>query len=738
MNTAQAHSGIARGFASARRLFPVAEIAVAIAFFLMALAAIAIARTPEAPPLVWPANAIATAVLVRLSTFRWARMLPLLTVAGTAALMLGAHDPLLRAFGIACVHDLEVAASTWLLRRWFHKSLPKITLMQGILLWLLFGLGLPTLLSIPGGAIISATYDASILSSIERWWSATFVGALLFAPVIYLYSTRTMSRLVSPEFLVRNVALTSGCLIVTYTAIQFVQYPFTLIGMALTAAALSGGALGSALLCSMCGLLVIALWMLDIRPYGSINLASVSAVAGLPFLSLSATILVPMAVGLATDDRRRAMRSLRLSEERFRESLEHSPIGVIITSLDGRWLMTNAVFQRMVGYSHDELHLLNPASAVHPDDQAEISQRLRMLTTGEMGTYTAERRYRHRNGSWIWTRVAVSLARDEDGRPLHFIGYVESLEMRLRVERELADERERLRTTLRAIAEPVVTTDVDGLITYANAAGESLLGSSLKQLLNRRLDEVVALTDPETARSTAWMLALCVTRGAAVRRKQPCVLHRPDGSVRFVAETASPVLGADGQVRGFALVLHDATEDFNRGRELNRRATVDQLTGLANRFEFERRLQECVEHERCLDHPATLLMIDLDRFKAVNDRGGHAAGDAVLVAVAQTLLSAVRDSDVVARPGGDEFAVILLRCSPSRGLTIARKVLDSLLALQVAWGGEKFEVGASIGAAALSPDIGSASDWVVAADAACYEAKRSGRGRLCVTAARVT
>jgi diguanylate cyclase (GGDEF)-like protein/PAS domain S-box-containing protein len=733
VNPSQANSSSASHSFPALPSLPVAEAAVAAAFFLIALAAIGIARAPGEAPLVWPANAMAAALLVRLPALRWGWAIALLAVAAVAAETIGAHDPPLQALAISCVHVTEVVLTAWVIRRRFRATLPRVTLIQGIQMWLLFGLAIPTLLAIPGGLVVSAVYAAPLWPSLQGWWSATFIGALVFAPAIYLFNARTFGKLVSPPFLVRNLALSTACLIVAYSAIQFVPYSFTLIAMSLTALALSAGALGSALVCSACALLVVSLWLLGMRPYGSLDLASASAVAGLPFLSLAAMILVPVAVGLATEDRRRAMRALRKSEERFRESLEHSPIGVIIVSLEGRWLMTNAIFQKMLGYSPDEVGLLSAESTIHADDHAEIAQRLRMLKLGEMGTYTAERRYRHKNGSWIWTRVAVSLARDEDGHPLHFIGYVESLEIRLRAERALADERERLKTTLRAIAEPVITTDVDGLITYANSAGEALLGNPLKQIVNRRLDEVVALTDPETAKTTAWMLALCVTRGAAVSRKQPCVLHRPDGSVRFVAETASPVLGADGQVRGFALVLHDATEDYNRGRELNRRATLDQLTGLANRFEFERRLQECIEHARCLDHPATLLMIDLDRFKEVNDRGGHAAGDAVLRAVAQCLLSEVRDSDLVARPGGDEFAVILLRCSPSRGLTIARKILDSLLALQVAWGGEKFEVGASIGATALSAKIEAAADWVVAADSACYEAKRSGRGQLRVT-----
>jgi diguanylate cyclase (GGDEF)-like protein/PAS domain S-box-containing protein len=694
----------------------VAEALIGLTYFLLASSSMLVAALAGAP-LIWPANAVAVALMVRRQHLRWFWAVAFIAAGGLLANALFARVPPLNSAWLVATGLMEIGTTAWALRRWFRSAIPDMTLVQGIQIWLLFGLGIPMLFSIPGGAAIAAATGGGLWPSTQQWLATSFIGAALCAPTVYLYSRRKLRRLRSKPFGLGNLAFGVICLAITYLGVRYAAFPFELICVALTLTALRLGALGSAVLSCLCGVMAIALWTLG-------NTTS------LPLLPLAAAILAPVAVGLATDDRRRAMRAMRRSEETFRESLEHSPIGVVITDLEGRWLMTNAVFQRLLGYSLDETQKLSSEQAVHPDDIDDIAQRLRMLKSGEMGTYTAERRYLHRKGHWIWTRVAVSLARDENGHPLHFIGYVESLEIRLRAERELADERERLKTTLRTLAESVITTDVEGRITYANSAAESLLNLSLAEISQRKLDEVAVLTDPDTSRTTAWMIALCMAHGEAVRRELPCVLHRTDGTVRFVAETVSPVLGTEGQVKGFALVLHDATEDYSRGRELNRRANYDQLTGLANRFEFDRRLNECLEHARCLDHPATLVMIDLDRFKEVNDQGGHAAGDAVLQAVARALLAIVRESDVVARPGGDEFAVILVRCSPARGLTLARKILDSLLAVEVSWGPERFQIGASIGVAALAPPIQSSADWVAAADAACYQAKRAGRGQM--------
>jgi diguanylate cyclase len=212
------------------------------------------------------------------------------------------------------------------------------------------------------------------------------------------------------------------------------------------------------------------------------------------------------------------------------------------------------------------------------------------------------------------------------------------------------------------------------------------------------------------------------------------LLHRPDGTPCYVIDAASPVSDPDGALSGVVVVLQDATAGVERDRELNHRAAHDPLTGLWNRFELEHRLGECIERYRHIERSATLLLIDLDRFKEVNDTGGHAAGDEVLRRVAQTLIATVRDSDTVSRIGGDEFAILLTYSDPKRAELVGMKLLRAICALVVDCDGSSHSVGASIGAAALSAKIGNPAEWVAAADRACYEAKRAGRGQMRVAA----
>jgi len=124
------------------------------------------------------------------------------------------------------------------------------------------------------------------------------------------------------------------------------------------------------------------------------------------------------------------------------------------------------------------------------------------------------------------------------------------------------------------------------------------------------------------------------------------------------------------------------------------------------------------------------VFIDLDHFKPVNDRAGHGAGDLMLLAVAKAMTSRVRASDLVARMGGDEFALLLEGCSHDTALRIARNVRDGILQIEMPWDQGTLTVGASLGVASLTPQTHDTAQWLEAADAACYAAKNGGRGAV--------
>jgi len=163
-----------------------------------------------------------------------------------------------------------------------------------------------------------------------------------------------------------------------------------------------------------------------------------------------------------------------------------------------------------------------------------------------------------------------------------------------------------------------------------------------------------------------------------------------------------------------------------RVTELEAHAESDALTGVMNRRGFERELKRAASYVQRYGGNAALVYLDLDGFKPVNDRYGHAAGDAVLAAVAATLVASVRASDTVARIGGDEFAVLLWNLSPQDARNKSQALEQAIAQMTVRWGARRLAVGATAGVAEFLADRDVAG-LLARADAAMYARKRKRR-----------
>ena len=206
------------------------------------------------------------------------------------------------------------------------------------------------------------------------------------------------------------------------------------------------------------------------------------------------------------------------------------------------------------------------------------------------------------------------------------------------------------------------------------------------------------------------------------------VLIGPDCVEREIRCTASPVKTAGNALSGAVLVFQDVTQSRAMQRALAHSANHDELTGLPNRAAFDRALNAAIAGAAGGQHQHCLLYIDLDRFKRVNDTAGHAAGDALLQKVAQTIRGSCRQNDMAARIGGDEFAVLLLDCPASGGKQIADKMVRAIGTLPFDWTGQAYQIGASIGITTVAAKPASPLGFMGEADAACYAAKAKGRG----------
>ena len=268
----------------------------------------------------------------------------------------------------------------------------------------------------------------------------------------------------------------------------------------------------------------------------------------------------------------------------------------------------------------------------------------------------------------------------------------------------------------------IVCADHNGLITFWNAAAERLFGYFSREATGASIDLIV----PPAMRGSHGEGLRRVAAGGTPRLIGTSVqLDAEHRSGRTIPIELSLSMWRDRGLANFGAIVRDMTERRANEERLYRLAHLDDLTGLPNRSLLFRRIDEQLAHRQ----PMTVLLLDLDGFKAVNDTLGHLAGDKVLQQVAKRIAACVRPSDTVARLGGDEFGILRSSCSGGESLVDQLDCLLSSIASPIEVGGQQVTIGTSIGVACY-PDHGDhGEDLLSAADLALYQAKAD--GRLC-------
>ncbi len=299
-----------------------------------------------------------------------------------------------------------------------------------------------------------------------------------------------------------------------------------------------------------------------------------------------------------------------------------------------------------------------------------------------------------------------------------------------RVERALSMEKELAETTLHSIAEAVITVDVAGNVDYINPVAEQMSGWQAPAARGRPLGEVLHTLDEKTRIPTRLTVRTKAPEGPVVDIARHSILQNQNGSEFIIETVVSAIRDSTGRAIGSLLVFRDITQAHQLAQQLQWQAAHDPLTGLLNRREFERELEQMLHSARTLRKPHGLLYIDMDQFKVVNDTCGHVAGDELLRQLATILAQRLRGTDVLARLGGDEFGVLLEGCPPDQAKRIANSLLDAVKDFRFVWMEKVFEVGLSIGLVLIDPESRDVASILSAADEACYTAKDNGRNRV--------
>jgi diguanylate cyclase (GGDEF)-like protein/PAS domain S-box-containing protein len=287
---------------------------------------------------------------------------------------------------------------------------------------------------------------------------------------------------------------------------------------------------------------------------------------------------------------------------------------------------------------------------------------------------------------------------------------------------------DRTEATLNSIGDAVLSTDVDGTITYLNVTAENMTGWSREAAAGRPLGDVFRIIDGATRAVARDPLSLAMRLNQTVGLTPNCVLVRRDGSETEIEDSAAPIHSTDGSVAGAVIVFRAVGTALEKSRQMARLAQYDILTGLPNRLLLSDRLASSLELARRHRSPLAVLFLDIDGFKAVNDSLGHAAGDRLLQTVGAALAGALRRSDTVSRYGGDEFVIVLSEMEGADDAAAVVKKLHRAVSGPFQIDGQQVVVTASIGIARY-PDHGQDADTLIRyADAAMYRAKRAGRG----------
>jgi diguanylate cyclase (GGDEF)-like protein/PAS domain S-box-containing protein len=430
-------------------------------------------------------------------------------------------------------------------------------------------------------------------------------------------------------------------------------------------------------------------------------------------------ILGTVSVVRDISSRKWAELKLRRSEEKFRRIFETIEDGYIVTDMDGVIQMVNPATCNILGYTESEL-LGHTTAALYRDtkERDRINQALDTVGVIRGVMLTVLRK----DGTKIIVDANTHLVYDEDGKPVGKEGTFRDITRQIEATHMLQEREKQYRALFENNHAVMLLVDPKtGRIVDANPAAADFYGYPLETLRG------MALADINAQDETSIFKEMVDSR----REKRAYFIHKhtlANGDVRDVEVYSGPIMIHGTQM--LYSVIHDVTERVRLAREMKRMATTDALTGAGNRHDFFRRAEQELRRAERYGHSLTVVMLDIDYFKSINDTHGHQTGDAVLKALAALIQGTLRDTDIFGRLGGEEFAVVL----PETDLEGAALVADRLriqlgdLTVRVRENAVRFTV--SIGVSEAKPKDRVIEDVINRADEALYKAKRMGRNRV--------
>jgi diguanylate cyclase (GGDEF)-like protein/PAS domain S-box-containing protein len=433
---------------------------------------------------------------------------------------------------------------------------------------------------------------------------------------------------------------------------------------------------------------------------------------------------------MSRSDRERPPRDPAFDEREMAALLisEVQDYAILMLDVDGYVTTWNPGARRFKGYEAEEI-IGRHFSVFYPPEAIADGLPERLLAAARTGGRTEDEGWRMRkDGSRFWASVVITALRDETGVLRGYGKVTRDLTERHERELELRTAEDRFRAAFSHAPNGIAIVGLEG-----TASGRFVeLNAALARMLGYESDELVGTVAAAVAHPEDREIAARV-RGALAAGETICAEHRfrhRDGREVWALVSSTPLPdGRDDRPRSAISHILDISERKRFESQLRHLADHDVLTGLFNRHRFDAELQRVTGETARLGRAAALLIVDLDGFKHVNDRFGHPVGDELVRRVGEVMRDTVRSSDIVARIGGDEFAVILPEATLAEAEQLAERLLEAIRD-RAPVRGHPFagRITASIGITGFDGDTAlSGPELVVEADAAMYEAKSQGR-----------
>ncbi len=419
-------------------------------------------------------------------------------------------------------------------------------------------------------------------------------------------------------------------------------------------------------------------------------------------------------IGYLTHMLGKVFRRLGDQESQMRAVVDTAAEGIVVVNEHGAIDTFNAAAEQLFGYAAQEIRG-RPLGWLLPECVTGAGAPL--PAARELETYGVRR-----TGQTAPMAVRSSELHISGRRMITLM--VADISVRKAAEDELLKAEKRYRDLVETAHDLVWSVDPEGRWSYLNSASKNIYGLEPEQMVGRSISEFHA---PEYAQSDAAMLADTLTGKEMVQYET--VHIDSQGKPHHLSFSAKAHLDANGQVTRISGTARDITEQKAFEKRLAYQAEHDSLTGLFNRNYFQQELERVVARVARSGSPCAIFYIDLDQFKYINDTLGHAAGDRLLIEISTLLSSHVRESDLLARFGGDEFTVLLYDIDVVRVMQAAENFRAFFDRYKFYDSGNAFNVTCSIGAAVIDSNTSSADEAMAHADLACNMAKAQGRNR---------